>query len=155
MALFTVQFWRSLIFNRLWLGLLPVAAVSLVVMFLLWHYVADYSVRTALFKSGVSCLWSTFCYAIGVWSVVCRNLGIDTPEEADEEQTGTSAGTWFGFLLLGVVALLFVGWVCWPAIGYWLWDRGDWTQAVIGPVFKVLLVVAFLCPIVCNHRFEK
>ncbi len=157
-ALLTAQFWRALIFNRLWGGLVPVAAAAFVVMFLLNRYVAAFSPAAALGKAFVYCLWSALCYGIGVWSVVCRRCGVGEPdedEEVDGDGNGRSAGAWFGYLILGAMALLFVGWVCWPAIGYWLWDRGDWIHAVIGPVFKGLLVAVFLCPIVWNRYLEK
>lgn len=66
MALFTARFWRELVFNRLWLGLVPVGAAAFVVMFLLNRYAAGFSVPTAMGKAFVYCLWSAFCYAIGI-----------------------------------------------------------------------------------------
>lgn len=161
MALFTARFWRELVFNRLWLGLVPVGAAAFVVMFLLNRYAAGFSVPTAMGKAFVYCLWSAFCYAIGIWSVVCRRLGIgedgeeDGEEGEDSDGGGRFAGRWAARLLLGALALLFVGWVCWPAIGYWLWGRGDWIAAVTGPVFKIVLVASFFCPVIWNHSLEK
>lgn len=150
MVLFTARFWRALICNRLWFGAVPVAAVSLVAMFLLYRFAADFSVRAALEKAFVYCLWSALCYGIGVWSVVCRRLGVSEPDEEDSEDQGEngSAGTWIGHLIFGVLALLFLVWLLRPALVYWIWDEGDWIRAVIGTVFKVLLVVGFLCPII-------
>lgn len=156
MTFFTARFWRELLFNRLWPGLVPVGAAAFVVMFLLNRYAADFSVPTALGRASVYFLWSALCYGIGVWSVVCRRLGVSEPD-GDEDSTpdGRFPGKWAGYLFLGALALLFIGWVCWPAIGYWLWDRGDWVHAVSGSVFKVLLVAAFLCPVVWDRYLEK
>lgn len=155
MALFTAHFWRRLVFNGLWFGLVPVWAAAFLVMFLLYVFAADFAVWTAFSKAVVFCVWCTLCYGIGVWSVVCHRFGVNEPDEDDQAEAGTHVGTWGGYLILAVLAVLFFGWLFWPAIGYWLWGKGDSVQALIGPVFRGLLVVAFLCPVVWSGYREK